>query len=293
MDLEDDVRRTVRRLARPRPAPDALTKDVLNPAVAGPRKGRRSLSILGAVVVVILAIAAPLLVSQVHHGSSVKDSTGGGWVARRVAPALFVGSYGVRVGIQVAFDDSRVLTAGRVSGARADGPVQFTPNDGTDNDAGYPTPLRIPNGTTANAEANLFPDCGHPRSATPRFVIESRNDKGSHHRNTVSVASTPSWRAAVIMWCSKGVQVLPGSSTTKVNGDQTRVLTIINPGPQPVTVVSTDTRHRGHGWAPARTKVAPATRSELVVKGSNTRGAKHAPLLVNGQVFRPKHRPAT
>jgi hypothetical protein len=117
----------------------------------------------------------------------------------------FAGTSGVRVAVQVAFDQDRVLTSGEVVqrvGSVAEN-VSFYPLDGTDADSGYPTPIALHEGVSVGVEATLLPDCAQPPTTVPRFLIRSQMLGGGQAEDTAAATDPTSWREAVGEWCGR------------------------------------------------------------------------------------------
>lgn len=199
----------------------------------------------------------------------------------------YVSSYGVVVGVDVSFDQDRVITAADAGdGAGKLASVDMYPHDGTDNDAGYPVPLSVPDGIEVGVEARMYPDCSAPPTGPPVLVIESERE-GDRVTNSVTASTLPDWRDAVAQWCSLGMQVNLSRWTKRPNGDAGVTFTLINPGPGSVTVVSPGASRGAARWEPARIRVAPASDAELTVRGVKVSDLPHPGLLANGQPIHP------
>lgn len=197
-----------------------------------------------------------------------------------------VSSYGVMVGVDVSFDQDRVITSAGVDDAGTLASVEMYPHDGTDNNAGYPLPLAVPDGIEVGVEARLYPDCSAPPGGAPALVIESERE-GEPVTNSVAASTMPDWRDALAQWCSLGMQVNVAQWTSRPNGNVSVTFTLINPGPGAVTVVSPSAGRGAARWKPARIRVGPASEAELIVRGVGVAELPSPDLLADGQPVRP------
>jgi hypothetical protein len=160
-----------------------------------------------------------------------------------------------------------VATGGRVlvDGGRSDDSC-FTLVNGEDLDY-CPDPLPVPAGTPVLVEDGLQPDCRVPVTKTPVFEVDSQRSDGEKHVDRYALDDPVAWKAAVEQWCAKGPSVLISQSSVKPHGDFMVMLTVTNPGVEPITVSSAAYEGDGISWDAAQVVVDPGKSGTLTLRG--------------------------
>jgi hypothetical protein len=181
------------------------------------------------------------------------------------------GVYGVAVQVAFSFPDDRTIISGsyQVAG-RTETPL-FYPAGWGDDDV-PPAHPSVRAGQRVVADATVKPSCETNADDAAALLVSSRSSDGEIHKDRLPIGKGDD--AALIRdiaasFCAKSVQADIGDASRSRNGQNVTVTyTLVNPGPESVSVSSAAWKSGNSRWLPASTSVpADGKPHPLTVEG--------------------------
>jgi hypothetical protein len=221
------------------------------------RAGHASTALRCAALLSSLAVA-------VSCGSATDLSSADPGGVVRVAAEYFADEGGVRVGIELAFPEDRRVTDARLvwSGGRYD--IAPYPMDGTDPDVALEF-LDLPAGDRVSLEGVVMAGCPDAPEL-PIFEVKTIVD-GEKVSERYIPDDASLFEDAFADFCEVPFTVHTSMSHITPQGEITVTLTLFNPGPAAVTVVSEAFSSGDTTWEAATAEVPGGTRGQLEVHG--------------------------
>lgn len=170
----------------------------------------------------------------------------------------YVSEYGVRVGIQVGYEETRTVTAARlVIGDKSEDTALY-PLDGSDPDV-PPESVKLERREQVLLENHLLVACtGDPE--IPVYEVDSETN-GVARTDRFRPDNGDAYRKAVAQWCARPFTMNPVGSSVTPDGTYEIYVQFSNPGPDPVTVTF-DSVEAGPSTWDAATVIVPSGRIE-------------------------------
>lgn len=184
--------------------------------------------------------------------------------AESVEADYYVSEYGVRVGIQVAFDEQRTVTGATLTSGDDRVDASLYPLDGTDPDA--PTEVSLAPGVEVSVEGTVLTACPATTTGPPEFEVVSRVD-GAERTERYAVDDIAAYERAVAEWCDRSLTMWATGSRETPTGERALYVAFSNPGPDAATVTSSVVEQCGVTWDPSTVQVRPGTIGEMTIEG--------------------------
>jgi hypothetical protein len=220
-------------------------------------------------------------------GNAQEQSAGHRGDATPVAAEYYASEYGVRVGVRVTFPEDRRVTGAHFIWDGRSQKVPLYPLDGTDPDS-PPETLDLAHGVGLLLEQTVVAPCPDAPSL-PVFEVSSVRD-GQKITERYTPKDTPKFRNAFQQWCGMPFVISLAGMESTPDGDCTYWLTLHNPGPFTVVVVSEGHSAASWAWQSAKATVPAGTIGRLTLHGHGD--PPKAPwesghLLANGRPIGP------
>jgi hypothetical protein len=200
----------------------------------------------------------------------------------------YVSEYGVRVGIQIGYDDARTVTAARlVLGGNAEDTALY-PLDGSDPDV-PPETIKLDRGDQVLLEHSLLVACTRDPQI-PIYEVDSEAN-GVERTDHFRPANGAAYRQAVAEWCARPLTMNPVGSSVTPDGVYEIYVLFSNPDPHPVTFDRVDDGPAT--WDGATVVVPGGSIKEMTLRGHGPSDCPVAPpwetghVHANGKVIRP------
>ena len=237
----------------------------------------------------LLAIGTALsvLTSCGSRNGTSSDTHG----ATRVGAKYYGSEYGVRVGIRVGYSEAREVTGARLVTSDASADVSLYPLDGTDPDP-PPESISLEPGEQVLLEGTLLVPCAGTRE-TPVFEVSSESD-GSQQTDRFAPADTDGYHRAVATWCDRPLTMHVTRSMVTPAGVYELGVEFINPGADPVTVISARVHEGSSSWKETAVVVPAGGTAHMTIHGQGPPGCAATPpwetghVRADGQVIRPE-----
>jgi len=185
-----------------------------------------------------------------------------------VRAEYFSSAFGVRVGIRVGFEETRVVTEARLVWDGHADEVALYPDDGTDPDVA-PESITVEPGMQPTYEGILLAACPDLPSA-PVFEIDSTDSAGKH-TDRFRPDNLDDFAKAFDEWCARPVSMEVRQSSVSIDGAYEIRLMISNPGPAAVQVVAEGYSDGDTTWETAEVIVPGGTITPMTVLGHGPR----------------------
>jgi hypothetical protein len=197
-----------------------------------------------------------------------------------VRAEYYAGPYGVRVGIQVGYAESREVTGARLVAGDESTDASLYPLDGTDPD-GPTRSVALDPGERVSLEGTLLRTCTGALG-TPVFEVVSQVD-GAAVTELFRPANVDGYRRAVATWCARPFTMIDSGRSITLEGRHEQHVTFSNPGPETVVVTSEKVDDGSSSWEEARILV-PVGLTEADLHGHGPPGCSPTPPWELGHV---------
>lgn len=203
----------------------------------------------------------------------------------------YASEYGVRVGVQVGFDDEREVTGARLVAGDQTAEVSLYPTDGSDPDR-PPERVSLESGQEVLLEGSLLVPCAGGDPALPVFEVTSESG-GAARTDEVAPSNPEEYRRAVAEWCDLPLTLHVTGSLEAPDGTNELHLQISNPGTEPVELTSEAVDDGTSTWEEERVVVPPASIERLTLHGRGPSVCVATPpwesgaVRADGEIVRP------
>lgn len=194
----------------------------------------------------------------------------------------FVSEFGIRVAMNVGFDQARRVTEATLRWDGGSDDVSLYPTDGSDPNA-PPDFIDVPTGERALMEGTILTPCPMKISLPILEVVSSYD--GSRHTDRYRPHDQAAFDHAFDQWCARPPAMnIRGSSMTP-EGQYEVTLQFSNPGPRSIEVVSEEVEGGPSTWQRSTTVVQPGTLGQMTITGHGPPDCLATPPWASGHVF--------